>query len=95
MSQFFNSLFFSSRKKKSTLLAAANKAKERLSRRGPTEEVLHRNLRGQVLQSGFLWERRYFVATENGLFVQEQPSSSEMGPISFSYTNAKIERIEG
>jgi hypothetical protein len=77
------------------LADAAKYAKERLSRFAPTEEEIHRNLRGKVLQSGYLWERRFFTVTEHGLFVQESPKSAEMTPVEIDVGHAKVERIEG
>lgn len=77
------------------LAEAAKFAKERLSRFAPTEEEIHRNLRGKVLQSGYLWERRFFICTEHGMFVQERPSSSEMAPLEMDHATLKVDRIEG
>lgn len=72
------------------LADAAKYAKERLSRFAPTEEEIHRNLRGKVLQSGYLWERRFFTVTEHGLFVQESPKSAEMTPVEIDVGHAKV-----
>lgn len=76
-------------------LGVGAKLKETLSRFQPSEEEIHRNLRGKVLQSGFLWERRFFTVTEHGMFVQESPKSSEMAPLEIEIASAKVERVEG
>ncbi len=51
------------KKPSSNGLGVGAKLKETLSRFQPSEEEIHRNLRGKVLQSGYLWERRFFTVT--------------------------------
>ncbi len=71
--------------------SASNVMKERLSRFHPSEQDIHLQLRGKVVLSGYMWERRYFVCTESGLFVQDHAGSAEMTPCIFDH--AKVEPL--